>query len=45
MRIKPGPRVFVTVMFNDTASAEPGIPHWPARGKVRGTPLARGGAP
>src|SRR5450830_1299875 len=43
--MKPGPAVFVTVTFKETAEAVPGMPHWPDRVKFRGTPALNGGAP
>src|SRR5438552_7500844 len=45
MRMNPGPCVFVTVTFSDTACAVALIPHCPVRTKLRGPPWVRAGGP
>src|SRR5947207_2656683 len=43
--MNPGPCVFVTVTFNETACAVALIPHCPVRTKLRGTPCVKAGEP
>src|SRR5512147_863251 len=43
--MKPGPCVLVTVTFNETAWAPGGMPHFPVRVKLRGTPPLSAGVP